>query len=462
MGALTLRRNVSAAPAPLDALLEFHSPTAALAVVPVRAGARGTTWVVCTLVAACVAAMALIPIDKVVSAQGRIVSRTPTVVVQPLDTAIVRSINVHDGQTVHRGQILAELDPTFAAADEKALQSQVESLGAEVDRLHAEATGVAYHATASDPDSVLQSAIFMQRQAERTYKMQNYQQKIDGLRAQIQRGMADVTGYQERLRVAQELEAKRIELEKLKVGSQITRLTATDNRLEMARGLASAQAQVQQSVRDLRALTAERDGYDQQWRAQVSQDLATTSRKLSDAREQLRKAQLRRNLVVLRADRDATVLTVAHVSVGSVLQSGDQFITLVPLNAPLEAEIDIPGNDSGFVHQGEPVTVKFDTFPFTQYGYADGTVRVVSADSFTSHPSTTPQRGAASQGDGSMAAFYKGRISLDAIKLHNVPAGFHIVPGMPVTADIKVGKRTLMTYLLGSVMPVAMDGMREP
>jgi HlyD family secretion protein len=33
---------------------------------------------------------------------------------------------------------------------------------------------------------------------------------------------------------------------------------------------------------------------------------------------------------------------------------------------------------------------------------------------------------------------------------------------MPVTADIKVGKRTVLKYLLGRVMPIVHEGMREP
>jgi HlyD family secretion protein len=39
--------------------------------------------------------------------------------------------------------------------------------------------------------------------------------------------------------------------------------------------------------------------------------------------------------------------------------------------------------------------------------------------------------------------------------LHGVPTGFRIVPGMPVTADIMIGKRTVLTYLLGRILPVA-------
>jgi hemolysin D len=46
--------------------------------------------------------------------------------------------------------------------------------------------------------------------------------------------------------------------------------------------------------------------------------------------------------------------------------------------------------------------------------------------------------------------------------LHGVPDGFHIIPGMPVTADVKVGKRTVLKYLLGMMLPVTREAMREP
>jgi len=170
--------------------------------------------------------------------------------------------------------------------------------------------------------------------------------------------------------------------------------------------------------------------------------------------------------VELRADKDATVLTIAKVSVGSVLQSGDQFITLVPLDAPLQVEGKIAGRDDGFVHVGDPVAIKFDTFPYSQYGLAYGTVKTISADSFSSQDAQQhPARGAGTAGGNDPAddqAFYRARISLDDIKLHDTPVGFHIVPGMPVTSDIKVGKRTMLGYLLGRVLPVAHEAMREP
>jgi HlyD family type I secretion membrane fusion protein len=426
--------------------------------------ARGVTWTVATLVAACFAASALIPIDKVVTAQGRIVALDATSVVQPLETAIVRSIDVREGDRVHKGEILARLDPTFATADLGALQSQVASLQAEVDRLEAEANGVDFRPVDSSPMAVLQGAMFVQRKQERLFKDENYAQKISGLQAQVQRAVSDAKAYSERLKVATDVEARRFELERDKVGSTLNRLAATDSRLEIKRGLDGAAAQAAQAQRDLQALEAERDAYDQNWRAQVSQNLTEQGRKLSDAQENLKKAALRRQMVELRADQDAVVLNVAKVSPGSVMQSGEQLITLVPTDAPLEAEVNVSGSEAGYVHSGNPVNIKLDTLPYTHYGTVRGTVRVLSPDSFSTAPEDQqPKRGSQPTPPRPLgSAYYRARLTLDTSQLHDVPDGFRLVPGMPVTADVKVGKRTLVTYLFSRVLPAFMDGMREP
>ena len=207
---------------------------------------------------------------------------------------------------------------------------------------------------------------------------------------------------------------------------------------------------------------AERDAFEQTWRSDTSQRLAEQIRKLSDAREALNKAQLRRQMVELRAEADGTINTIARVSVGSVMQSGEAFITMIPANAAMEVEANISGRDNGFVHEGDPVAIKFDTFPFAQYGMAHGKVRIVSADSFTAADEQRTRTGAVPLVQGSPEPFFRSRISIEQIALHDVPSGFRLAPGMPVTADVKVGKRTMLDYLLARVLPIASEGMREP
>ena len=160
------------------------------------------------------------------------------------------------------------------------------------------------------------------------------------------------------------LELKRREFERLQVGSQMNRMVAEDQRIEMERNLTQAKGAAERARRDLQQMTAERDGFEQGWKAKISEDLTLRNRSLSDATENLRKATLRRDLVDLRAEQDAVVLSVARVSVGSVMQSGEPLITLVPTDAPLEVETRISAADAGYVLPGQKVAIKFDTFPF--------------------------------------------------------------------------------------------------
>jgi HlyD family secretion protein len=456
------------APSPAErepaVLLEFLSPAAAMAATPIPTAARGIIWMVASLFAACLASLGLIQVDRVVTAPGRVVAKAGTIVVQPLETAIVRAVAVHEGQPVREGELLAQLDPTFAAADAGSLEAQVSSLQAEVARLEAELDERPYQAEGIDGSSTLQASIYLKRQAERRFKLESYRQKIDGLTSAVTRQSADAAAYRDRIEVEASIETMRRKLEQLELGSKLNTLAATDSRIETERNLTNSSNLRASAQTDLAAMIAERDSYMANWRAQTAQSLLEQSRKLSDAREQLSKAQRRRQLVELRAERDAIVLSVAKISAGAVLQPGEPLITLVAIDAPLEIEANIAGRDDGFVHDGDPVAIKFDTFPFSQYGMALGTLRVVSPDSFTAANEQPASRmsGAVAAPPGSTEPFYRARISLDRVALHDVPAGFRVVPGMPVTADIKVGRHSVLGYLLGRLLRVTSEGMREP
>ncbi len=455
-------------------LLEYESPSAALLALPVPARSRYVIWAIASMFAMILVVTFTFKIDRIVVGSGKVVAVEPNVVVQPLETSIVRSIDVKEGQLVHKGDVLARLDPTFAASDAASAEEQAESLQAEVDRLRAELDGKPFLSDGSRPGQ-LQAMMFTQRHAEFSYRLENYRQKIDSLQSKLDQAKSDIASYTERLKIAANVEDKRRELEKLQVGSQLNTLTAIDNRLEMQRSLDSARQAAVGAKQDLQAEISERDGYVQQWRNDTGQQVSEQERKLADMRDQAKKNQLRHDLVILRADRDAIVLSIAPVSVGSVLQPADQFFTLVPIDSPLEIETVVDGRDAGFVHLGDPVTIKFATFPYFAYGISRGTVMVMSADSFHQPmdsssqltrgsgagqtPSSEPQS-RTEQAAGTF--FYRARISIDQMLLHDLPTGFHLTPGMPVTVDIKVGRRTPIQYLLSRVIPATTEGMHEP
>jgi len=443
-------------------ILEFQWPSTAVSNAPIPRAARGIVWIISSMVIALIALAGLIPVDQVVTTRGLVVSQSPNIIVQPLETAIVRSIEVREGQHVQAGQVLARLDATFASADLQSLAMQVSTLEAEVARLKAEADGHAFNYDGLDPSWTLQASIFERRKAVYDAKLENFDRQRDELSSVISRAQSDADGYRQRLSVAASIEQMRKQLEERQVGSRLNTLLAEDNSAEMSRALGNAEQTAEAAKRQQAAVAADRDGYIQGWRAEVSQGLSEATSRMSDARELLNKAKLRKQLVELKSEADATVQSVARVSVGSILQSGERLITLVPANAPLEIETNIVGRSSGFVHVGDPVVIKFDTFPYSQYGLAHGTVRNLSPDSFSAQEQARDPNSSLAMLPSNAEPFYRTRISIDQVALHGVPAGFTVSPGMPVTADVKVGRRTVLKYILGVMLPIGQEAMREP
>jgi HlyD family secretion protein len=449
-------------------LLEFNSPSAALVAMPPSAIARYMVWVIASMGVATIIVMGTFPVDRVVTTPGELVSTASTLLVQPLDPSIVTSIDVKEGEVVRKGQVLAHLDPTLSGADLTNLQQQTQAYKAQIERLQAMASGKDYVPDLSNPASTAEAAIFMRRQSEFKAKLLNYSQQILSLKSDMTANQASAAMYGGRAKLAGAVHNMRMELQHDQVGSRLDSLSAQDNLMEIERSQITAEQEAAGAQNKLDAMVSEEEGYVQNWKAQIYQDLTDAQHKYYEAKGDLDKAVLHQSLVVMRAQADAVVLTIAKVSIGSVLQAGAQFITLVPLDAPLEIEAKLKGSDSGYVKLGDKALIKFATFSYTQYGGAEAVVRNVSADSFTKDSGAANgtggnggAAGSAAQG-GSDDTFYRIRLRVDRYTLHGVPNYFHPTPGMPVTADIMVGKRTILRYLLSTVLPVATEGMREP
>lgn len=441
------------------AALEFESPSAAIIATRVPLLSRAMNLFVFLLVVSVLAASGLIKIDKIVSARGKLVAETPNIVLQPFDRSIVESIDARKGDIVRKGQVLARLNPTFSSADLTTMKDQVDLLGATVARLEAEASGTIYMPDPANPHAELQASIFKQRSSEYGFSLQNFDQNINQLEIQIEGDLERATFYRERLGLASKVEGLRQKLQDLQVGTVLNTLIATDARLNIEGMLAQAESDAAQADRKVAAQRAEREGFIQNWNSQTSQLLADTRRRLLQARQEYAKANLHNDLVVLTAPRDAVVLSVARVSVGSVVSSAEPLIHLVPMDVPLSVEADIAGIDSGYVRPGDEVTIKFDTLPYLRYGSGRGVVRSISADSF--NPEAGGQEGG-SLPNRPRALYYKGDIKLDELVLHETPRGFRLMPGMPLTADVKVGTRSVLDYFIGKILPVADQSMREP
>lgn len=360
-----------AADVPTDlppALLAFYSPSAALIDLPPSDAARYVIWLVAALAGAGLAAMTFFPLDRVVSVNGRLTPFDNTMVLQPLETSIIRTVEVHEGDTVHKGQVLARLDPTVTDADVTNMRRQVAAYRAEVARRTAEAEGHPYTADMNDPASVQEAAAYLRRQAEYTAQMSNYDRQVAGLESELQGYEASAAMYAARARVARDVQDMRVRLQHEQVGSRLSTLAAQDTLMEVTRSQVSARHSADSTRARLEAMKAQRDGYASNWHATVYQDLALAQHRLADADGSYSKAVLHHDLIVMRADRDAVVLSIAHLSAGSVIQAATPLLTLVPTGGHLDVVATLRGVDAGYVRAGDPALLKFAAFPYTQYG----------------------------------------------------------------------------------------------
>ena len=393
-------------------------------------------------------------VDQIVVAHGRLVTPLPNIVIQPLETSIILRLDVRVGQVVKKGQRLATLDPTFAQADEAQLRTKLGSLDTQSTRLEAEISGgTTPGKTKSNADSKLQARLAAERQGNYKAQLTKMEESLARLRATMETNQRDQQVLATRLKSLQEIESMQEKLVAQQFGARVRLLEAQDKRLEIERELLMAKSHEQEQKRELAAAEAEKSAFEKGWRQKTMEELLSTSRDRDDVREQLSKADKRRELVTLSSPVDGVVLEIAKLSQGSVAPGGGMLFTLVPLSAELEAEVQIDSVDVGYIKLGDKAQLKFDAYPFQKHGTLTSTVRTISEDAF--------RRDAAALAPGA-EAFYLSRIGLGVERLKNMPDQARLLPGMTVTAEIVVGKRSVMSYLLWPLTKALDESIREP
>ena len=441
----------------LGVIRQFQSEADAFVEEPQPAWARTTVLALGGLFVSVALILSLTKIDRVVtSVGGKLVSSERVSVFQALDASIIKSIKVREGDEVEEGQLLATLDPTFAAADVKQLTQQVADLHAQIARDDAQlndhpftpAEGASSEALKS---IAVQREFYNQQVAQYRAQLNSFDAKIKQTQTTIQKYQMDEARYHERETIAHQIEDMLAILAAHGTGSQYNLLTSQDARIDMLRTLEFDHNSLVEAQHTLASQIADRDAYVQQWSAQLSQDLVTARNNLDTAVASLEKAARHHDLVRLTAAEPSVVLTVAKLSNGSVLKEGDTLFTLMPLSAPVEAEIRISSRDVGFVRPGDRCVLKIEAFNYMEHGTAEGAIRWVSENAFT-----TDDNGQA------VDAYDTARCGIGAMHFVNVPPKFRLIPGMTLQADVNVGTRSVAMYLLSGFLRQFGESMREP
>jgi HlyD family type I secretion membrane fusion protein len=153
----------------------------------------------------------------------------------------------------------------------------------------------------------------------------------------------------------------------------------------------------------------------------------------------------------------------AHIS--NIIAPGGYLMEIVPLEN-LIVESRLKASDVGLVRIGDKVRVKVDTYDYTRFGEIEGTLMKLSATTFLENPSNpTSLAGSGAPGTPTntqgTVAFYKATIQLAKVYVGSNPEKNKLLPGMTVIADIHVGTKSLLKYLLKPVHAVIETSFRE-
>jgi hemolysin D len=449
---------------------------AALEVVetPPSPTGRAAAWTIIVLFCLALAWASFGKIDIVASAPGKIIPSGRTKVIQPFETGVVRAIHVRDGESVRAGQILIELDTTMNEAERNHLRSDLMSAQLDTARLRAALSDSAdpvaeFHppAAASPGLVAVQRQFLISQTAERQAKLA----ALDRQRAQKEAERATIAATIAKLDATIPLLQQRVDIRKglsdKELVSKITFLETLHQLVDQQQDRNVQQSRYHEAEAALAAIIETGAQAEAEYRRTLSSDLVEAERKVAGLSEDLVKAEQRTKFQALTAPVDGMVQQLAVHTIGGVVTPAQSLLVVVPAESRLEIEAMVSNRDIGFVHAGQDVEVKVDTFPFTRYGLLHGKVLSVSQDAIVhDKPQDKPGDKVPGAETGSsepkgQELVYAARVSLDRTQMQIDDNLVKLASGMAVTVEIKTGERAVLSYLLSPILKYKHEVLRE-
>ena len=410
---------------------------------------------------------AIADVDEVTHAEGSVVGSQRTQTIQNLEGGILRAVLVHEGQIVEKGTVLAQLDNEMAESAYRDAVNKAMENSLAVIRLESEIKGER-PIFPENIDTWVEKVIgrrvesaMLGRVNQIVQDQENaWNSRRDQLNAEI-----DVlqSQYVQRLHDVEELTARKLQLDRSLELSIEQRNTAyalvqrnNFSKLEylgMQQRVVELQGQIDSLAATIPKAKAAADEAKQRIASRRAEQIAAVTdeinkrrQELNSLRESLSAGRDRVTRTELRAPVRSTVKQIYISTVGGVVKPGEPIMDLVPLDDTLVVEAKVKPQDVAFLRPGQEVMVKVSAYDFSIYGGLEGKLESISADTIED------KRG---------EHFYlvKVRTQKNAIVYHN--ESLPIIPGMVVTADILIGKKTVLDYLLKPILKAKQNALRE-
>jgi len=388
------------------------------------------------------------PIDKIVRAQGRIITASKSQVVQHLEGGIVSEILVHEGQKVQAGQTLMRLSDVNANSNLSQGKSRLQSLKATQARLRAEAQGGSSLQFDDDiPVSMqmLEKNAFEERQSRIRSEQAALQQQINQRQAELKEAQARSQSLSTELNIAKQQTTMVENLLKKGAASQMEWLEA-QSRTERLNTQFRDVVNTIPRLMSAQAESAARINESQsRFRAEARTELNQVRAEISRIQAGIRADSDRVSRTEVRAPSTGFVNRLMFNTIGGVVKPGEAVLEITPSEGPLAVEARVRPDDRASLRAGLSTRVMLGAYDYTVYGALQGEVVEVSSDTL---PDENGQR------------YY--RVVVETKPAQGPLAQEVILPGMTASADVIVGKRSVLSYLLSPLLRFSSRAMREP
>lgn len=346
---------------------------------------------------------------------GQLVPHAGLLAISAGGTGKLSRVLVREGQTVRKGEALAEISGeldsaafggTLARVSERL---QVQRARLESDLQVQQETDAQQRQALLDKQNLLRSQL-----AEVDGQLQIQQRQIDSggkLLARIRPLLEK--GYVSAFQVQQQ--------ESSLLDAQAQRKNLQRQRLDLQQQLDAAAQQLARLPLDAQTQRHE------------------TERKLADTDQTLAHNEAQRALL-LRAPGDGVVSAVLLKS-GQAVSAGQTVLSILPRGEELEAQLLLPSRAAGFVETGHRVVLRYQAYPYQKFGQQYGRVVEISRNALT------PAEVSALTGQQTQEPLYRLLVRLERQDIHAYGRFEPLRAGMALDADILMDRRRLIEWL---------------
>jgi protease secretion system membrane fusion protein len=404
--------------------------------------------------------MAVAPLDQGVQVQGTVIVAGNRKSVQHPTGGIVDEVLVREGDVVKAGQVLARMNVTQARAEAEMMRFQVLTGRAMEARLKAEDTGAAAvkfpallisDATSKADPRVpsllqLQLQLFASRRAALQSELASMDQSIQGVEFQL-KGL--LQSRQEKRSQLITMDEQLTNMRELAIEGYVprNRMLELDRQSAQLKGaLAEDTGNIGRLEKQIQEVTMRKEQRLQEYKKEVRSQLTEIQRDTESAAQRLAAADFALSNTEVKSPADGAVVALSVFTPGAVISPGFRIMDVVPQDARLEIEGQVPVHLIDKVKPELPVELMFTAFNQRKTPHIAGVVTKVSADRLTDEKTGAPY-----------FKLYAEATAAGIVRLRDEK----VRPGMPVEVFVKTGERTMLNYLIRPILDRVHSALRE-